>query len=249
VKRRRLVVAALVLASLAFGGWWFFFRAPPEQPRVPGPVRTQRQITAERDARAQLAAAVAAAFPRGTLVAIGDKPPRLFDDHRLIEAPFGPVLVSHGYVPNAAHVDAGAIAVQYLAPDKDGFTLVRDFPEAIEVGSSGELSDWSVSDKFSDLPVIQAEGGGTWQGYTCSYAVLSELTPHGPVELARIQTAYDDSGAKEAGAVSLDGRIADIVKGKGFTVRYGGTRSFVERYVRRGDRFVREGGKSQVPEC
>jgi hypothetical protein len=248
VKRRHFVVAAIVLAALAFGGSWLFFRPEPEMP-APPPPRSEREIAAAREAKAQLAAAVTAAFPRGTLISSGDRPPRLFDDHRLIEAPFGPVLVSHGYVPNAAHVDAGAIAVHYLAPAEDGFALVRDFPEAVEVGSSGELSDWSVSDKFSDLPVIQAEGGGTWQGYTCSYAVLSELTPRGPIELARIQTAYDDSGAKETGAQSIEGKIGEIAKGKSFVVRYGGTRSFVERYVRRGDRFVREGGKSQVPEC
>ena len=40
-----------------------------------------------------------------------------------------------------------------------------------------------------------------------------------------------------------------MLKNKGFTVHYSGTRSFEERYRWQGGKFELEGGKTQVPEC
>ncbi|HWU95946.1 MAG TPA: hypothetical protein VN029_10130, partial [Sphingomonas sp.] len=196
------------------------------------------------DPAARLAAAVKAAFPEGV-----KQGPVTFDDSKLVDTAFGPVLVSHGHVPDAAHVDGGTIAVTYLDADGAGFKVRKSFPKAAESGSFGDLAEWSVSDKFLDRPVVYVEGGGTWQGYTCSVTTLVELRPEGPAEIASFPSLYDDSGAVEDKAQSIRGKIGTIRKGAEFTVKFEGTRSFAERYLWRGGKYQREGGESQIPTC
>jgi hypothetical protein len=171
---------------------------------------------------------------------------------RLIDAPFGPVLVSEGEVKDAAHVNGGQIAVTYLRPEGDHYAVVRHFPEAAVAGSFGHVAHWSVSPRFSDWPVVATEGGGTWQGYTCSTLTLTELRPAGPAEIATIPLVYDDSGAKTEGeeVTILQGKIVNIVKDQSFDVDYLGGAGFTEHYVRSGGAYTLDGGgKSRVPTC
>lgn len=245
--RRGWLAGAAGLAAIG-GAGWYFFAPEAEAPYVAeraGP--TAEELAAKAEASEQLAAAVAAAFPRGTLIAGASGTARSYDEHRLIEAAFGPVLVSEGRALGGGPADDGALGVHYLAPSETGFRLVQAWPEA--VAGDGELSGWGISEAFTDLPVIRTESGRTRQGIACATTMLTELTPRGPVELASIRTGYDDSGAKAQGATSLEGTIGGIAKGKGFLVRYSGTRSFAERYRRKGDRFVPEGGASRAPSC
>src|SRR3954471_2799005 len=171
---------------------------------------------------------------------------------RLIEAPFGPVLVSEGEVRDAAHINGGRIAVTYLRPEGDHYAVVRHFPEAIVAGSFGHVGKWSVSPRFSDWPVIAAEGGGTWQGYTCSVLTLTELRPAGPAEIASIPLSYDDGGAKEdaSEATKIEGKLINIVKGESFDVVYSGSQAFSDHYVRTPTGYaLAGGGKSRMPTC
>jgi hypothetical protein len=216
-----------------------------QQAQKPTPTpQASASATPVVDPAARLAAAVKAAFPEGV-----KQGPITFDDNKLIDTAFGPVLVSHGRVPDAAHVDGGTIAVTYLDADGAGFRLRKSYPKAIETGSFGDLAEWSISDKFAAQPVIYAEGGGTWQGYTCSYTSLVELLPEGPKEIASFQSLYDDGGAVEDKAQSIRGKIADIRKQQEFTVQFEGTRSFAERYLWRDGKFLRQGGENQIPTC
>jgi hypothetical protein len=171
---------------------------------------------------------------------------------RLIDAPFGPVLVSEGEVKDAAHVNGGRVAVTYLRPEGDHYAVVRHFPEAVVAGSFGHVAHWSVSPRFSDWPVVATEGGGTWQGYSCSTLTLTELRPAGPAEIATIPLVYDDSGAKTEGeeVTILQGKIVNIVKDQSFDVDYLGGAGFTEHYVRSGGAYTLDGGgKSRVPTC
>lgn len=170
---------------------------------------------------------------------------------RLVWPAFGPVLLSEGQVQDPAHVSAGKIAIHYLRPAADRFEVVRAYPAGIATGSFGRVAHWSVSPRFSTWPVVVAEGGGTWQGYTCSRLTLTELRPAGPVELATVPLAYDDAGAKTDGAaaVSIDGKILNVVRNQSFDVVYSGSRAFSEHYVRSGDRFSVAGGKSTMETC
>src|SRR3546814_7817239 len=104
-----------------------------------------------------------------------------------------------------------------------GFAVAKRFPKAVEAGSFGQMTGWSVSDAFADTPVIAAEGGFTGQGYTCGYTILTPLAADKPVDLARVQTLYDDTGAQGEAGQSIRRSITQIDRGRGFTVPYNGT--------------------------
>ena len=219
--------------------------APPALPDV-------RTFPAEE----QLARAFEAAFgSRGsallTVEADGTSEQVRYTPGRLIWPAFGPVLLSEGKVENAAHVSAGRIAIHYLKPVADRFEAVRAFPSGVVTGSFGQVARWSVSPRFSVWPVVVSEGGGTWQGYSCSWLTLTDLRPGGPVELATVPLSYSDGGAKEdqAEAKTIDGRLLNVVKGQSFDVVYSGSRAFSEHWVRSGDRYSVAGGKSTMETC
>jgi len=129
---------------------------------------------------------------------------------------------------------------------------VRAYLNGVETGSSGQVARWSVSPRFSDWPVIAAEGGGTWQGYTCSTLTLTELRPTGPVDMVTVPLSYDDTGAQpgNSAGTAIGGKILNVVKNESFDVVYTGARSFSEHWVRNGDRYqVAGGGPSQMKTC
>ncbi len=170
---------------------------------------------------------------------------------RLIWPAFGPVLISEGKVQDPAHVSAGKIAIYYLRPAGERFEVVRAFPAAVATGSFGQVARWSLNPRFSNWPVVVAEGGGTWQGYTCSWLSLTELRPDGPAQVATVPLAYEDSGAvaDESQARSIEGKILNIVKGQSFDVVYSGSRAFSEHYVRGAGGYAVAGGKSTMETC
>ncbi len=217
---------------------------------VPTPAPSALASPAPVSQSARLAAAVAVAFPRGNTAEDKDGDRYTFADHKLIDVPFGPVLVSEGRVKDFSHISAGRLDVAYLQSSGAGFTLAHAYPAAVKIGSFGQMSEWSVSDKFADVPTIDAEGGFTGQGYTCGAAILTELRPDGPAEVATIRTSYDNSGAAVDGEkpLTIEGKIANIEKNRGFDVRYTGTKTFTEHWLREGDRYVRQGA-TQLPEC
>jgi hypothetical protein len=161
----------------------------------------------------------------------------------LVDAPFGPILVAPGEVIDAAHASSGKIAAVYLRKTAKGYGVARRYVPAMETGSFGKIASWSMSNAFGPFPVVMVEGGGTWQGYTCSVTTLLELAPDGPHELVTIPMSYDDSGAAgDDKAKIIDGKIADIRAGRMFDVVYSGSRHFTERYERRGRGYVLVGG-------
>lgn len=235
MKPRFAAVALLALTTAGCGGEPEANEAANASTPAPTPKPTV-------DARLQ--AAIRAAFPRGTK---GEgKQPRSFADHRLVDAPFGPVLISYGAVEDAGENVPGIVAIRYLAAEGDGFAVRRAWPEAIRLGSMGVLGGWSVTDKLVDGLVVYAEGTTQAAGVRCGRARLVALTPAGPADLGTIQTGYERYDGK---GDRIQGRIGEIVKGQGFTMDYAGTRSFAERYVLRGGRFVRESNASALPTC
>lgn len=210
-------------------------RPTPTPSPSPSETHTDRLADAER-----------AAFPSGRSLETEDGVRVLFAPGTLVDAPFGPVLVSQGHVPDASHADSGYVAVHYLTAADAGFTVARAFPEAVKSGSFGEMSEMAVSSKFGDLPVIYTEGGGTWQGYTCGWTTLTELRPDGPKELVTFMDSYEDGNSDEGGSTA--GKIADIVPGRSFTVTFTGARNFTAIYIRRGDRYVLQGGDDNALE-
>ncbi|MEA3009615.1 MAG: hypothetical protein QOJ91_1307 [Sphingomonadales bacterium] len=170
---------------------------------------------------------------------------------RLLWSSFGPVLISEGKVQDPAHASAGKLAVHYLRLAGDRFEVVRAFPAAIDTGSNGQIARWSLNPRFSNWPVVAAEGGGTWQGYTCSWLTLTELRPDGPAKVATIPLVYDDSGAKadSGGAQIIEGKILNIARNESFDIVYSGSRRFSEHYVRGANGYAVAGGKSLMETC
>lgn len=179
-------------------------------------------------------AAFRKAFPQPIVTIEGEK--IKYEPVALVDVAGRRVLVAKGTVIDAAHVTSGKVAAVYF--DADG-KVQSSHLKALEGGSSGAVTDVSVSARFGPLPMIVAEGGGTWQGYSCDMVSLVELTPGGPRELADVPTYYDDSGIDEKAdtGVTLTGKVTNIQPGKSFEVVYSGSRSFTETWVRRGDKY------------
>ncbi len=243
-------VPVVIVVLLAIGGG-VIWRLDQGLPAVKVAVGKSTVSPAMPDQVMRTAAAFQAAFGHASPAAadIGDEHV-VFSSARLIDTSFGPVLVSQGEVENASHASSGKIAVHYLSESGGVFRVTKSFVPAVEAGSFGTLSQWSVSANLTGKPLIYTEGGGTWQGYTCAYAVLTELQPSGPKELASIPIAYDDSGARmdNEKAQSIEGKIDHIVQGKAFDVSYTGTQNFSDHYVRQGDAYINV-SKAQMPQC
>lgn len=161
-------------------------------------------------------------------------------------------LVSTGASACDGHACSGLNSVHYLQRDT-GTGRYKVEGEWLDVGATGTFGNpatgWALTDAIADAPVLYTDGGGVWQGYACSYAVLTELTPDGPAQIASIPAYYSNGGAVETGASDLTGRITAAQKGHSFTVTYTGSKSFSERYVRGSDGTYKVSGKSRVPTC
>ncbi|MFT3968506.1 MAG: hypothetical protein QM690_21780 [Sphingobium sp.] len=167
-------------------------------------------------------------------------------EHKLVAAPFGPVLLSKAEGVDAPHVSSGLLSATYLKKDGQGFTVVRRFPAAVKSGSFGAFSDWAIRDDLAANPVAQVEGGGTWQGYSCGWTSFTELTPAGPVELVTYQDSYSDGGAVEDDSSDIDSRIVKVDRGRAFTVHFSGTRTFDAVYERHGNKYELLGGDAHM---
>jgi hypothetical protein len=212
--------------------------------------------TAASAAEKPLAVAFQAAFGKKDSIVL-KKQGQLKEDVKytpgdLVDAPFGPVLLSPGEVESPSHVNSGKLAIIYLKPSAKGFDVVKKFVPAAETGSFGKIVDWNVNRSFGDLPIVTVNGAGNWQGYACSTATLIELTPDGPKELATVPMTYDNSGAVGGkNPVQISGRIDNIQPRKSFDIVYfAGSKEFTDHYVRKGDSYVlAAGGKSRMQTC
>lgn len=234
--------------------------APPQATPLPGPaVQTAEQVLHALPPREQLARAFEAAFGRRDAVQIEVQNPDSlggyvdrveFKPGRLIWTGFGPVLISEGQVVDASHASAGKLAVHYLAPSVDGFTVTKTAIPAVVTGSQGVVGSWGVRDDLTDFPTVAVNGGGTFQGFTCTILTLLELRPEGPVEIADVPVYDSNSGYAEGGeAVTMKGKLANIVKNRSFDVHYSGSRSLIAHYEREGMRYARRGDQVPLAAC
>ena len=146
-------------------------------------------------------------------------------------------LVSEGQGGDG-HVSAGALAIHYLNRAPGGFTRIGAWPDIVSGGTFGSPPQWTIRADLTPAPALVTEAGGTWQGYSCSWSDVVELTPQRPIVRADgIPVGYDDSGAKETGAEDMEGALTPDIKGQSFSVRYTGDRTDVVRYALSGERY------------
>lgn len=192
----------------------------------------------------------------------GDREIRLQEDAvyryahgKLIWADFGPVLIAEGSGEPSPLVN-GTLGLFYLREIAGAkFEEVRRWPDAVAGGTMGNPPRWEIRSDIADRPVIEATGGGVWQGYGCDTTTLTELTTEGPKLLATFASGYSSEGAEGDAGQIYDGTIVNVVRGRSFDVRFTGTRTLTEHYVRKGAEYVRVPGKEEemnesvIPTC
>lgn len=135
-----------------------------------------------------------------------------------------------------AHVHAGSLSVHYLTRTDHGFQRTGSWPGLLVSGTWGAPPEWSIRTDLTPSPTLVVEAGGTWQGYTCMWAHLVELTPRRPIiRVDQISTGYDSGGARGDAGESIEGRILPGRKGETIRIQYTGDRTATVTYAKVGE--------------
>ncbi|HVQ09900.1 MAG TPA: SHOCT domain-containing protein [Allosphingosinicella sp.] len=223
---------------------------------VEPPVQSVNQVAAtptmrDRPQAEQLATAFRAVFGRASPLSRRiDGAPGSERAARILWTTFGPVLLTESRIPDGCHACAGYVGAYYLRDTGNGFEVVARYPEAVSGPGWGNPPEgWRIVENFTTHPAVYAEGGSTGQGYTQTYATITELRPQGPIE-SRVDLGSDNSGAvlDESQAFALEGRITNVVRNRSFDVVYSGSCNLTRRHVFRNGRFepVTGGGQDSV---
>lgn len=137
------------------------------------------------------------------------------------------------------HVNAGSLSIHYLQRTGDRFTRIGSWPGFLVSGTFGNPPQWKIRTDLTPSPTLVAEAGGTWQGYSCGWAHVIELTPDKPiVRIDQIATSYSDSGAREEGETkSMEGVLIPGQKGRSIRVRYTGDVDAIVVYAKVGESY------------
>ncbi|MCJ8159623.1 hypothetical protein [Sphingomonas sp. LaA6.9] len=160
------------------------------------------------------------------------------------------VLISGGQGEDC-HGCAGTLAVHYLEPRGDTLQLVGAWPQTATGTSFGQPPEWTLRTDLASNPVLETQGGGTFQGYTCNAAELVELRPDAPVTVAEgVQLDYSDAGAVAGGrAQNIRGKIIPGTKDQSFVVAYNGSSTARVTYQRHGQTYEKAEGSTELPAC
>lgn len=167
---------------------------------------------------------------------------RLLDDNRA-------ALLSVGEASEVAQASSGINAIHYLKSSPKGW--VRD-GEWFGLGSVGVMGNAATSWRFTDLigknPYLVTAGGGVWQGCMVSNAVLTELTPAGPVDRGNFTDAMSFGAGIGQEDAEYDGKIVAAKPDRSFTVEYSGTKRLMQTYVLKNGKYGLV-GKDKIPGC
>lgn len=198
----------------------------------------------------QLAAAFAAAFGERAARTVGETDYR-FRPGSLTWIGDRAILVSPGTNSQDCHACAGTLAVHYLVAEGNGFRVAGEWLEGGGFDDYGRPPDWRFSSELSGRPMLRTESGDGNQGIFCNSVNYYEFSESGPRKIADVQIGYSNAsglGGPDDGA-EIEGRIHNIRPNQSFDVVYSGSRTFTERWVKRGGRFVPERGESAMPTC
>ena len=160
---------------------------------------------------------------------------------RLIETPFGPVLITELAGVETCHACTGYLGAYYLKEANGRFEVTARYPTAMQSWGWGTPpNDWQVVSTFTEYPALYAEGGYVNQGISTSGATIVELTPSGP-KSSGVDLGGSNEGALESGGSNIEGKIANIARGRSFDVTFSGSCSAVQRYTLQGGEFKPSG--------
>jgi hypothetical protein len=201
----------------------------------------------------QLARAFAAAFSAKdqAQVQIGGRslvyhPGRLFwlGDKAVLIAPAS----AAGDCPGCA----GTVGVYYLTPAGDQFQVAGSWPEAVSGALWNTPPRWRMTSTYTALPAIWEQGSRRTEDCVSGSATLTELTPAGPLSSGPIRFSYHGkTGLADIllGDTDIEGHVANVQKDVSFDVIYSGDKQFTETWVKQGNGFALQGGKTQMPQC
>jgi hypothetical protein len=154
------------------------------------------------------------------------------------------VLVLAAANTNESHASSGTLAVVNLKLVDEQLIVVKRSLVAGGGSTWGGAPEFTISSKIGQQPVVYTEGGGTWQGCTSGVADLIELSSSGPHLLASFPAFYEPPEGR-----GTKGKITNVRFGASFDVVYTGAKRFVDRYVRRGNKYVLVSGPSKAETC
>jgi hypothetical protein len=98
----------------------------------------------------QVLEAARVAFPSGKPIRDADGVSWTFGGHKLLSTNFGFVLISEGQPDETeiGHVTSGRLDITFLEPADSSFYVKKRYPEAVQVGSFGQMSEWAVVNSF-----------------------------------------------------------------------------------------------------
>lgn len=145
-------------------------------------------------------------------------------------------LISEGQ-GGEGHVHSGSLSIHYLQRSGDAFSRIGSWPGFLVSGTWGSPPEWKVRTDLTLSPTLVAEAGGTWQGYTCTWAHVVELTADKPIiRIDQIAMSYSDGGARTDGeSKDVEGVLIAGQKGRSMRVRYTGDVDATVVYAKVGD--------------
>lgn len=166
----------------------------------------------------------------------------LLDDGRAI-------LLSLGSNAEGGSAQSGVNAIHYLRSTAMGWKREGEWFDIGAGGTHGNPAQkWAFTQRMGKNPYLITAGGGTWQGCGLSIAVVTELTPSGPVDRGSFTESMSSGAGIGQDEASYDGRIVAAEPDRAFTISYSGTASVTQNYVLRGEKFQLV-GRDDIPGC
>lgn len=166
----------------------------------------------------------------------------LLDDGRAI-------LLSIGGNPDASSASSGINAIHYLRSSPNGWVRTGEW---FDVGATATMGNaatsWAFTARLGKNPYLVSAGGGVWQGCLMNIAVVTEMTPDGPVDRGSFTAAMSSGAGIGQDDAEYDGQIISAKPDHSFVVGYTGTKAQRQNYVLRDGKYQLV-GRDHIPGC
>ncbi len=162
-------------------------------------------------------------------------------------------LISMGQNENDGHASSGMNAIHYVRKTTSGYIKVGEW---FDIGAAATFGapalSYGFTNKLGRNAYLVTQAGGTWQGTTCEWTYLTELTPEKPFNSANFASFYSNSGAVEEGSgkeESIESVIISAIPDKSFAVSFSGSRKFTQNWVHNGSQGYKMKKGKELPIC